>query len=652
MPQGNLFILAVSAALAIHAASHSQDKPAQSDPLHSAGAAMKLAAHPRLFITAQHYEELRKPTEHPQLSAAAKETTRRADATLADLNITVDQTSHNWHLIRARRMQGNLLSLLAEYKRTGERKYRGRIIECVEEISRWEYWSWITWRENNAAPDAIFDLSYGENSMTLALLFDALKPELSEQETALFVETARKRSLQPYLARVDVPKPEWWYTRPDTNWNTVCNGGAGMLALAMYELCPEAARVLELADRGVVPYFEFLKGDGAWPEGIGYWNYGMRYGYAYLLSHERATGRKHPLLDRPPSQKTLLFPLALTPNGVPCSFGDVNTFTPLPFHYAAAERYGRFDIIAELDSRRHSLGATDWPNAAELLLLHPRSRTQKPQQQTPWPTLLLMEKLEWGYVADAMPAPSIYASVRGGTTKAPHTHDDLMSFFCVVKDEALIDNVGVHEYHDTTFSPRRFELYETSANSKNTIFVNGVSVRRDATVITTVIERLDYKGFRIDATKAVTAGRGDEALAFCGRALFLVKDSAILVIDRVESPFAALVESRLHTFSDVEFSESAAQIRGKRQALHIAFASSRPGILRRGMGTPTEAATPTDTMMRYCSNEKEKAITIAYLLTPNGTGQVSVTEQGDRTIVVIKGQFEAKIEFGSVGLKF
>src|SRR5436190_1992192 len=74
---------------------------------------------------------------------------------------------------------------------------------------------------------------------------------------------------------------DWYYKKPDTNWNTVCNGGAGMLALALYEYCPEAARVLELVEQGVAPYFESMSADGGWPEGIGYWNYGMRYGFMY-----------------------------------------------------------------------------------------------------------------------------------------------------------------------------------------------------------------------------------------------------------------------------------------------------------------------------------------------------------------------------------
>ena len=131
---------------------------------------------------------------------------------------------------------------------------------------------------------------------TLALAYDWLAGELSAEERAFFVETAHTRALQPYLARNGVPGEEMWYYRhPNCNWNTVCNGGAGMLALALGELLPESADVLALVEAGVRHYFEFMQEDGAWPEGIGYWGYGHRYGYWYLLSHERATGHSHPL---------------------------------------------------------------------------------------------------------------------------------------------------------------------------------------------------------------------------------------------------------------------------------------------------------------------------------------------------------------------
>src|SRR6185295_11464912 len=167
------------------------------------------------------------------------------------------------------------------------------------------------------------------------------------------------------------------------------------------------------------------------------------------------------------------FPLQFTPNGVPCSFSDINHFHPMPFHLAAAERYGRWDIVAQVLERVGLPPDRDesWPNRVELLLLHPRER-QKKSATPEWKKIALMDGLEWGYVADRMPNPTIYASVRGGTTKVPHGHLDLLSFHCVVGDEALINNIGVDEYHDSTFGPRRYELYEMTAPSKNSVFIN------------------------------------------------------------------------------------------------------------------------------------------------------------------------------------
>lgn len=606
-----------------------------------------LIPHPRLYIGSEQYSQLRTPPESDLLMAAAERVRTQARKLLVDSAIDVDPTAHNWHLLRARIMQKHIFALLVEYKRTGDVTFRSAILTRVRQMAGWEYWSWLAWRANESAPDAIFDLSYGENCTTLAVAFDALRPELNDEETSLFVDTAVQRGLNPYLISIEKDNRVWWHKKPDSNWNTVCNGGAGMLALALADEFPEAPRVLDLVEAGVKPYFELLQDDGAWPEGIGYWGYGMRYAFMYLLSHERATSEKHPLLERPQTQATLLFPLLFTPNGVPCSFGDVNRFFVLPFHLAIAERYGRWDIIQEVEQRmaRENNENSPWPNDAELLLLHPRSRMQKSQSPGEWPRCALMKGLEWGYVADRMPRPAFYASLRGGTTNAPHVHNDLMSFFCVVNDETLIDNVPVDDYYDTTFTPRRFELYETSASSKNTIFINGVSTANPATVKTRMISDGDFDGFVIDATQAMGPSRFSLAALYCGRALVMLQKKALLLIDRVVTQHAALFESRLHTFSKAAFKVDEVQIQGKRERLHLAFAADQPFILRQATGIPSSPTREPDTMIRLVSQKKETAMTLCCLLTPNGTGGIKIqqTGPGATILVSIKGGPELQI---------
>ena len=613
---------------------------------------MKLKDHPRLYITGAHYARLGERSDHPIVKASAKRVWKMAQGFVADPSITVDETGHNYHLIRARRMQTRLLTMLTEYHRSSQRRYRDTILNDIRRIAEWEYWSWITWRKNDARPEAIFDLSYGENSTTLALAYDGLRAELTEEEVGIFVETARKRSFAPFLKRNGGKKKEGYFGHPHTNWNTVTTGGAGMLALAMGDLCPESEEIVSLAEESVAPFFKSLKGDGGWPEGVGYWNYGMRYGFMYLLSHEQATGRQHPLMKLKGTEATLLFPLQYSPNGLPCSFGDVNRFSPLPFHYAAAERFGRQDISAELDRRvekRSDVGDGPWPNAAELLLFHPRRRTKKTGR---WPTAMLVRGLEWGYLADRMPGPSLYVSVRGGTTDAPHVHRDLMSFFCVVEDEKLIENIPVDDYLDTTFSSRRYDLYETAAASKNTIFINGVGVTDKVTVRTTAVKKPGCDGFRIDASEAMGTMRDGPVANFCGRAILMVKKKGILVIDRIEVPFAALVESRLHTFCDVALGKADARVKGRKQRMHISFASSAPTLLKPGMGLQTHPQREPDSVIRYVSERKVMEITSCYFLMPNGRAKVAISERGKRSVVSISGDVTAKIGFETRGLRF
>ena len=235
---------------------------------------------PRLLVSAERWARLRALPDLPLLRQAAAALAATTEPWVADRTIPGDDTSHNWHLIRARHAQTRIVSLLVRYGLTGDRRYREAALEYVRDMAAWEYWSWITWREGDPDLNAIFDLSYGENAATLALTYDWLAGELSAEERALIVDTARTRALIPYLARNGTPGQEMWYFRkPDCNWNTVCNGGAGLLALALGDLAPESARVLELVEEGVRHYFEFLQEDGAWPEGLGYWGYGHRYGY-------------------------------------------------------------------------------------------------------------------------------------------------------------------------------------------------------------------------------------------------------------------------------------------------------------------------------------------------------------------------------------
>lgn len=596
----------------------------------------------RLYVSSDRWARLRALPDHPVLNSAAERVAADADRFAADRTIVLDETAHNWHLIRARHVQTRVITLLVRYGMTGERGYRDVALDYVRDLAGWEYWSWIKWREGVSDPNAIFDLSYGENATTLALAYDWLAAELSDRERALIVDTARHRALQPYLARNGTPGEEMWYFRsPNCNWNTVCNGGAGMLALALGALAPESARVLELAEEGVCHYFQFLDEDGAWPEGIGYWGYGHRYGFMYLLSHERATGHPHPLLARPGSRNTLRFPFLFSPNGVSAGFGDSNHFFWLPFVYAAAEHYHLSEIVAEMDRRASSAPPHQqaWPNSAEALLLHPGAT---PAPDCSWPTVSVQTAVEWGYLADAWPTPTLYASVRGGSTDAPHTQQDLTSLNVVVGDELLLESVREDGYLDTTFSSRRGELYEMSAASKNVLLVNGVGLPYPGAVRAREIRGDGWEGILLDATQMAVVG---SPVHLYTRAVLMLVGSALLVLDRVRLQHAALAEVRYHTRATTRFHRSSAWITGASSRLHLAFTANVPAVLQRSLGLPTDPARAPETILRWRTQGKHTDLVLATLMTPHAIGRLRLNA-ATQTLRVSGPEFDLAVCYG------
>ena len=471
---------------------------------------MKYLPHPRLYANAAELKRCGNTSGPAFLKRAARLVAKEAEEFKKSARFDFVLNTHNAHLVRARKNQTRVYTLLVRWLQTGDAAYRTAAVAHIREMGRWEYWSWITWRVRDSRPDIIFDLSYGENATTLAVAYDWLHATLTPSEKQMFLAVAKKWVFASFLK---VPKKthlDWWFQKPDTNWNTVCAGGAGMLALAMADDLPrEAAATLKRAEASIAPYMKNLdKTQGGWPEGIGYWGYGMRYAYMYLLSWERATGCIHPLLKAPAANRTLEFPLDFMPNGAACSFGDVNAYWILPFHYAAALRYGRGDLVQALDrllERNPKLALSEdehWPNSAEMLIFHPRKQGRAPAVKRN--LVRAFQGLDWYTLADRAPEPNLFLSIRGGTTEVPHGHMDLTSFHCVVGDEALITTISADEYLDTTFSPRRYELFEMQPPAKNVVLVNGIGIARPSRVDSKTLTVAGFPAVRIDATEAMS----------------------------------------------------------------------------------------------------------------------------------------------------
>ena len=616
--------------------------------MHADKKKLDLAPHPRLYIEPAAIARLKQEPRLPWLRNAADRVKADAARYVHAGPLEYPRGTHNEHLLRAREVQTRIVTLLVRWEQTGRERFRAAALGCVRQMAEWEYWSWGAWRAGRREPDFEFDLSYGENSATLAIAYDWLHDGLAPDERRLFVDLARERSFRSGRKHAR-PGGAWWFGSPSINWNTVCAGGLGMLCLAMLDDAPEARELLPRCEESITPFMKFLDtAAGGWPEGIGYWDYGMRYAFMYLLSWENATGRRHPLLHRRATRQTLSFPLEFCPHGVPCGFGDVNVWAPMPFHYVAARRLGCGGVCHALDLMMEKHGDEErsdlegWPTTAEWLLLHPGTAAPKDSGRRlakPAGGVKIYRGLDWAWMADSMPAPRLYAAVRGGTTTVNHGHLDLLSFHCVIGGEAFVTEMVVDEYTDATFSPRRYEISEMSSAAKNTILINGVGIPAGAALDATEAVRLPgAEGVRLDATSAF-GGPGQEA-KFCGRLILLLKKRAFLVLDRIVLAHPGRIESRMHTFTHVQANAAGAVLKGKNSSVRVSCACTVPAVFCQAAAPPSQPAYPAPTVLRWVTEAPTHTdVTLATLLSPGRSpARVSIEADGRGKIVRSTGQ--------------
>lgn len=587
--------------------------------------------YPRLWISRHTLEQLSRTPRGSHRKAATAIVAQRAEGALKEgPDFQWKQNTHNAHLLRAREMQGRVLSLIVRFYQTSDQRFRDAAVEHLRQMGQWTYWSWITWRVQNPDPLAIYDLSYGENSMTLALGYDLLHPHLSAAERAE-IEAISERPIQSFLRHTGPERPAWWYKQPHSNWNSVCTGGAGLLALALDLPARQRQRVLRRVETSLTPFMDTLKScRGGWPEGIGYYNFGLRYAFYYYLGWESFHRRKHPLLRSASARQSLLFPLLFSPHGIPCSFGDSNGWTPLSFHSAVARALGEHEIERELERRWQASGQEKadprhWPNAAEYLCLPPAPVKAKGSSGSVWrprkgETAFRKHYpvMDWAVLADRFPQPKICATLRGGSSEAPHGHQDLSSFHLVAHGQPFIINIGCESYLDSTFGPRRWELFETIPASKNVLQLNGVGIQHPAEVSLKPVSGPGITGYRIDMTAAMGQTRDGNAAKRYWRGFFLVNGSLFLVIDIVHPRQVALMEQRFFTKAGFTAKEPGGRLQMDGQTLSCAFAASVPTRLVTTPAMTTFAKQDSPLALRHITAEQEAHALLATAFSATG----------------------------------
>jgi hypothetical protein len=507
--------------------------------------------HPRLLFDAAGLEAIRAASKG-ELAPIRARLVERATRLLTAAPLLVSTTrrgepdppGHLKGLEAARRLQGRVLTHGMAFLLSGEKRFRDAAVAELDHALE----SWPIWVDTAHQPP--YDLMTGELSMTYGIAYDWLYDALTPAERTRLREGVERRSLRGSLDVTTREKTPFWFTAT-MNWNTVTNGGATMLALALGEDSQLSGPVLNLAAPAMAHYWNHLEEDGAWAEGTGYWTYGHRYAFIAADALRRA-GRPEgaDYLGRPGAKVTGYFPIVFNPGRrLSASFGDSPGRAQDPvFHFLAREyRNPDFSWFEDRAAPR-GFDREGWPEETlELVWKTPdRASGTAPVSRPPQiPGVKAFASIGWGMMAPVQPDPPFFLAFKNGSLAAAHTHLDLNHVSVAVGDTMVLPDLGSRPYPADYFDSKKRNLYyEISTAGHNTVLVGGkgqVPARPGAL-------KGPFEGERFTALVGVADDAYEVKTTRARRHVVFVDRSYYLLLDEIETAEPAPVELRFHSY--------------------------------------------------------------------------------------------------------
>ena len=273
------------------------------------------------------------------------------------------------------------------------------------------------------------------------------------------------------------------------NWNAVCNGGIGIMALAFANVNAEfrAASEYLLDCIGFALHgslFESYAPEGGYPEGPGYWGYGTSYSIFLFQSIITATGSDQGLTRVPGFRASFYF------------ISGVTSYRDGHWNYHDAGAGGRVsseyffwysDTTADTnigglrynDITAGRAGVGLW----DLMFYAPDNYNENVSPKLDYCySLIGVTTMRSAWTADA-----VFAGLHGGANAASHGQIDIGTFIVEFGGKRFFIDLGSDEYNLTGYSengsvvtyfsnPYRYWYYRNRAEGHNTLVINPIYV--------------------------------------------------------------------------------------------------------------------------------------------------------------------------------
>ena len=412
--------------------------------------------HPRLFADADGFARVKARIGSDELVKLAAEHVR----TVADALVP---TTPSKRIKEGKRLLGvsrtalyRIATLAMAYRLYGNRTHLDRAVAEMRAVCAFEDWN----------PSHFLDV--GEMSLAVAVGYDWLYADL---------DAATRREIAAGLRRcgLDASQMKLWWIRAHNNWGQVCHAGILAAALALAEEEPaDAARYVQRAVDCLPISMKALAPNGSYPEGPGYWSYGMHFNVIAIALLESALGSDFGLTSKPGFREAGNYPDLVTgPSGLTFNYADGGSgrgthpalwWFAKRFKSPEVLRYRELDnfkaYAARRDKRILGKGGHRLFPFVLFWLETPESGTSS-RLPLVWdgqgPVPITIQRSSWN------DDEALFVGLKGGSPSGPHGHMDGGSFVMDTKGVRWAVDLGAESYYG--IERRGMNLWSGAQNS-------------------------------------------------------------------------------------------------------------------------------------------------------------------------------------------
>lgn len=391
--------------------------------------------HPRILFFSEDENLLKQNLSADQLSKSIHDAIiKEADRLISADPIQRIQIGRRL-LDKSREALRRIFQLSYAYRTTKNKKYLDRTEKEMLAIAAFSDWN----------PTHFLDVA--EMTMAMAIGYDWLYKDLSDQSKALIREAIVKKGLEPSLE----PKFSSWL-KAEHNWNQVCNAGMTYGAMAVYENHKELSiNIINRAIESIKIPMKDYGPDGIYPEGYGYWGYGTSFNVMFNSAIEKLFNTDFGLNKAPGFYQTGSFMEHMNgPTGKPFNYSDAGNeggFHPAMFWIAnkikdpsilwEEKNYLKRNGIEGRVNDRLLPALLFWKGNINMdKIPAPKNLTFIGQGKNP----IAMMRTSW------TDPNAIYVATKGGSANINHAHMDIGSFIMDANGERWAMDFGMQNY--------------------------------------------------------------------------------------------------------------------------------------------------------------------------------------------------------------